>query len=85
MGRTGTLYAWEQEGAVPDIQIIGKCLGGGYRPITGLRVNNHVIDVNEGRRQSQQGSGKWLDLPSLTHLRNYLSSYQTEESFHLSS
>ncbi len=47
MGRTGTLHAWEQEEAVPDIQTIGKALGGGYQPIAGLLVNRRVVDVLE--------------------------------------
>lgn len=45
MGRTGTLHAWEQEGVSPDIQAIGKCLGGGYAPIAGILVSKKVVDV----------------------------------------
>jgi len=37
MGRTGTLYAVEQEGVVPDLITIAKGLGGGYQPIGALR------------------------------------------------
>jgi len=29
-GRTGTTYAWEQEGVVPDLLVLAKALGGGY-------------------------------------------------------
>lgn len=45
MGRTGTLHAWQQEDVVPDIQTIGKGLGGGYAPIAGLLINKRVVDV----------------------------------------
>ncbi|KAK8042601.1 Exo70 exocyst complex subunit [Apiospora phragmitis] len=45
MGRTGTLHAWEQEDVVPDIQTLGKCLGGGYQPIAGVLVSCNVVDV----------------------------------------
>ncbi|MBL8960566.1 MAG: aspartate aminotransferase family protein, partial [Gemmatimonadetes bacterium] len=44
MGRTGTVHAWEQEGVVPDIQVIAKGMGGGYVPIGGLLVSARVID-----------------------------------------
>ncbi|KAK3353479.1 pyridoxal phosphate-dependent transferase [Lasiosphaeria hispida] len=47
MGRTGTLHAWEQEGIVPDIQTIGKALGGGYQPVAGVLANHRVIDALE--------------------------------------
>jgi adenosylmethionine-8-amino-7-oxononanoate aminotransferase len=33
MGRTGTLFACEQDGVVPDIVCIAKGLGAGYQPI----------------------------------------------------
>ena len=33
MGRTGTLFACEQDGVVPDIVTIAKGLGAGYQPI----------------------------------------------------
>jgi adenosylmethionine-8-amino-7-oxononanoate aminotransferase len=42
MGRVGSLHAWEQEGVVPDIQAIGKGLGGGYAPVAGLLINPRV-------------------------------------------
>lgn len=43
MGRTGTLHAWEQEGVVPDIQIIGKALGSGYAPISSVLIGHKVL------------------------------------------
>ena len=47
MGRTGTLHAWEQEDMAPDIQTIGKCLGGGYMPVAGVLAGGRVIDALE--------------------------------------
>jgi adenosylmethionine-8-amino-7-oxononanoate aminotransferase len=45
MGRTGTLHAWEQEGVVPDIETIGKGLGGGYAAVAGLMIGHRVLDA----------------------------------------
>lgn len=45
MGRTGTMHAWQQEGVVPDMQTIGKGLGGGYVPIAGLIVGHRVTEA----------------------------------------
>ncbi|KAK5217916.1 hypothetical protein LTR99_003308 [Exophiala xenobiotica] len=46
MGRTGTQFAFEQEGGiVPDIMTMGKGLGGGYAPVAGVLVHRKVIDV----------------------------------------
>ncbi|EXJ85906.1 hypothetical protein A1O1_06275 [Capronia coronata CBS 617.96] len=45
MGRTGTMFAFEQEGIVPDIVTIAKGLGGGYAPIAGMLVHQKVVEV----------------------------------------
>ena len=48
MGRTGTLHAWEAEGVVPDIEVIGKGLGAGYVPISAVLVNERVVTALQG-------------------------------------
>lgn len=45
MGRCGTVHAWEQEGVVPDIQTIGKGLGGGYAAVAGLLINEKIVQA----------------------------------------
>ena len=45
MGRCGTLHAWEQEDVVPDIQTIGKGLGGGYAPVSGVLINDSIVQT----------------------------------------
>ena len=41
MGRTGTLFAYEQSGAVPDVMALAKALGGGI-PIAALCATERV-------------------------------------------
>jgi adenosylmethionine-8-amino-7-oxononanoate aminotransferase len=43
MGRTGTLYACEQDGIVPDMIAIAKGLGGGYMPIGALLLHDRLF------------------------------------------
>jgi adenosylmethionine-8-amino-7-oxononanoate aminotransferase len=43
MGRTGSLYAVEQEGVVPDLVVIAKGLGGGYQPIGAVLASERVV------------------------------------------
>jgi adenosylmethionine-8-amino-7-oxononanoate aminotransferase len=47
MGRTGTLYACEQEGISPDLIAIAKGLGGGFAPIGAVLVQNKVFQSFE--------------------------------------
>lgn len=49
MGKTGTMHAWEQEGIRgPDIQTIGKALGGGFVPLSGVLLNQKIFDALAG-------------------------------------
>ena len=45
MGRCGALYAFEQEGVVPDLVAVAKGLGAGYQPIGATLVAKHVYDT----------------------------------------
>ena len=52
MGRSGTLHAWQAEHSdetgqdcVPDIQTIGKGLGGGYQPVAAVLIGHKIINV----------------------------------------
>ena len=45
MGRCGTLYAFEQEGVVPDLVAVAKGLGAGYQPIGATLVATHIYDT----------------------------------------
>lgn len=51
MGRTGSLFASEQEGVVPDLVTVAKGLGAGYQPIGATLVSERIRDA------IAQGSG----------------------------
>lgn len=51
MGRTGTMFAFEQEGIVPDIVTIAKGLGGGFQPIGAVMLSERIY------RAFAEGSG----------------------------
>ncbi len=56
MGRTGTLFASEQEGIAPDIVCIAKGLGAGLQPIGAMLASGKIYDaVRNGTGFFQHG------------------------------
>ncbi|QBE64374.1 aspartate aminotransferase family protein [Pseudoduganella lutea] len=56
MGRTGTLYAIEQDGVVPDLVALGKGLAAGYQPIGAVLARDHVVErLRNGSGTFQHG------------------------------
>lgn len=45
LGRTGKLFCADWEGDRGDIMIVGKALGGGVFPVSGILANSEVMDV----------------------------------------
>jgi ornithine--oxo-acid transaminase len=45
LGRTGTTFALEHEGVVPDMYLLGKALGGGIVPVSAVAARRDVLGV----------------------------------------
>jgi ornithine--oxo-acid transaminase len=45
LGRTGTTFAVEHEGVVPDVYILGKALGGGIMPLSAVVADRDVLGL----------------------------------------
>ena len=56
MGRTGTMYAIEQDGVAPDIVAVAKGLAAGYQPIGAVLAHRVIVDcLREGSGAFQHG------------------------------
>ena len=56
MGRTGTLFACEQDGISPDIVTIAKGLGAGYQPVGAMLCSGRIYDaIRDGSGFFQHG------------------------------
>ena len=56
MGRTGSLYAYEQEGVVPDLLTCAKGLGAGYQPIGATLLSRKIFEaIRDGSGFFQHG------------------------------
>ena len=47
IGRTGKMHAWQWEDLLspPDIQVLGKGLGGGYVPLAAVLISTKVMNA----------------------------------------
>ncbi len=64
MGRTGTLFACEQDGVAPDIVAIAKGLGAGYQPIGAMLCSGKVYGAIEGGSGFFQHGHTYLGHPA---------------------
>ena len=45
LGRTGKLFCYQHDNIKPDIVIVGKALGGGVYPVSGILANKKIMDA----------------------------------------
>jgi len=45
LGRTGKMFCYEYENIKPDILIVGKALGGGFIPVSGMLSSAEIMSV----------------------------------------
>lgn len=56
MGRTGSLFACEQDGVQPDMIAVAKGVGAGYQPLAALLVSGRIHDtIRDGSGFFQHG------------------------------
>ncbi len=53
-GRTGTMFACEQEDVVPDIMCMGKGITGGYMPLAATIMNEQIFQSFLGEREEHK-------------------------------
>ncbi len=64
MGRTGTLFACEQDGVSPDILCIAKGLGAGYQPIGAMLCSREIYEAIENGSGFFQHGHTYLGHPT---------------------
>ncbi|MEM7226317.1 MAG: aspartate aminotransferase family protein [Pseudomonadota bacterium] len=64
MGRTGTLYACEQDGVAPDILTCAKGLGGGYQPIGAVLAADKIYQAIVGGSGAFQHGFTYIGHPT---------------------
>jgi len=64
MGRTGSLFACEQDGVSPDILCIAKGLGAGYQPIGAMLCSDEIYETIENGSGFFQHGHTYLGHPT---------------------
>ncbi|WP_313168806.1 aspartate aminotransferase family protein [Massilia oculi] len=63
MGRTGTMYAIEQDGVAPDIVAVAKGLGAGYQPIGAVLAHWRIVECLRSRSGMFQHGHTYIGHP----------------------
>lgn len=66
MGRTGSLFACEQDGVAPDILCVAKGLGAGYQPIGAMLCSGAIYAAIEGGSGFFQHGHTYIGHPAAT-------------------
>jgi len=84
LGRTGKLFAYEHENIRPDVLIIGKALGGGFYPISGVLASREILGVfGPGDHGSTFGGNPLASAVARTSLRVLIEEKLVERSAEL--
>lgn len=65
-GRTGTFFAGEQFGVVPDVMILGKGLGAGYASLSALMARRPLVDELKAGSGNFMHAQTYMSMPSMT-------------------
>ncbi len=60
LGRTGKLFACDHENVRPDVMILGKALGGGIYPVSGVLASKEILGIFEPGMHGSTFSGNPL-------------------------
>jgi ornithine--oxo-acid transaminase len=84
LGRSGKLFAYEYEDVKPDMVIIGKALGGGFYPVSGVLGTNETLGVFEpGTHGSTFGGNPLAAAVAMAALDVIIDENLVERSFEL--
>ncbi|KJK68110.1 Aminotransferase class-III [Aspergillus parasiticus SU-1] len=73
MGKTGTMHAWEQEQIRgPDIQTIGKALGAGFVPLSGVLLQEKIFQAHPLACTAAIAAQKIIKRYNLNERREYM-------------
>jgi len=74
-GRTGNNFGIDQWGVVPDIIAAGKGMGCGYYPLSGVIVNQNIVEVFENKRTPFMGGHTYACNPMGAAIGHFVLDY----------
>jgi adenosylmethionine-8-amino-7-oxononanoate aminotransferase len=77
-GRTGNNFGIDQWGVVPDIIAVGKGMGCGYYPLSGVIVNQNIVEVFEDKRTPFMGGHTYACNPMGAAIGHFVLDYLKE-------